>query len=94
MTMKKTFTFVSDASSKEAFRYIAIYLWVIMRNAGRRIDRVVHHYPWAALIATHIIAIIVSLTLIGQARAERDSYNQQLVHTQQLLQSAQAAEEE
>ncbi len=92
--MKNNISFASNATTGEAFRYIAIYLWVIIRNAGRYINRVVHHYPWAALIATHIIAIVVSLTIIGQARAERDSYNQQLVHTQQLLQSAQAAEEE
>lgn len=91
--MKETITFVSSASSKEAFRYIAIYLWVIIRNAGRSIDRLVHGYPWVALIATHIIAIVASLILVGQARAERDSYNQELVHTQQLLQSAQAVEE-
>ena len=91
--MKGTITFVSNTSSKEAFRYIAIYLLVIIRNTGRCIDRLVHGYPWAALIATHIIAIVVSLMLIGQARAERDSYNQQLVHTQQLLQSARAADD-
>lgn len=92
--MKNNISFASNATTEEAFRYIAIYLWVIIRNAGRCINSLVHGYPWAALIATHIIAIIVSLTLIGQARAERDSYNQQLVHTQQMLQSAQAAEEE
>ncbi len=90
--MKNNISFASNATTGEAFSYIAIYLWVIIRNAGQSINRIVHHYPWAALIATHTIAIVVSLMLIGRARAERDSYNQQLVHTQQLLQSAQAAD--
>lgn len=91
MTQKQDkISFVTNATTREAFVYTMLYSWVIVRNIGRAIDKAVHKLPWLFIALTVIIATIVSLICIGQARAERDNYNQKLVHTTQQLDSYRA----
>ena len=79
MTQKER---IENATTKQAVVFIWIYSWVIVRNLGRAINKAVHNLPWL---------FIVSFIFISKARAERDSYNQKLVHATQQLDSYVAA---
>ena len=82
---------VTNATTKQAVVFIGIYLWVIVRNLGRVINKAVHKLPWLFIMITVVISFIVSFVFISKARAERDSYNQKLVHATQQLDSYMAA---
>ena len=82
---------VTNATTKQAVVFIGIYSWVIVRNLGRAINKSVHKLPWLFIVITVVISFIVSFGFIYKARAERDSYNQKLVHVTQQLDSYMAA---
>lgn len=82
---------VTNATTKQAVVFICIYSWVIVRNLGRAINKAVHKLPWLFIVITVIISFVVSFVLISKARAERDNYNQKLVHATQQLDSYMAA---
>ena len=90
MTQKERF---ENATTKQAVVFICIYSWVIVRNLGRAINKAVHKLPWLFIVVTIVISFIVSVSFvfISKARAERDSYNQKLVHATQQLDSFYAA---
>lgn len=88
MTQKERF---ENATIKQAVVFICIYSWVIVRNLGRVINKAVHKLPWLFIVVTIVISFIVSFVFISKARAERDSYNQKLVHVTQQLDSYMAA---
>lgn len=81
---------LKDATTKQAIVLIGWYQWCIVRNIGKAIDKIVHRYPWVCMIITIVIAFIISFVFISKARAERDSYNRTLVHTQMQLDSYKA----
>lgn len=81
---------VTSATTKQAVVFIWIYSWVIVRNLGRAINKAVHKLPWLFIVITVVISFIVSFVFISKARAERDSYNQKLVHATQQLDSYRA----
>lgn len=74
-----------NTTTREAIRLIAVYTMVVIRNTAQAIDRSVHRHPWAYIIATIIAAAIISYAAIGQARAERDSYNHQYILLQDSI---------
>lgn len=78
---------IENATTKQAVVFIGVYSWVILRNLGRAINKAVHKMPWLFIVITVVISIIVSFVFISKARAERDSYNQKLVHATQQLDS-------
>ena len=82
---------IENATTKQAVVFICIYSWVIVRNLGRVINKAVHKLPWLFIAVTVVISFIVSFVFISKARAERDSYNQKLVHATQQLDSFYAA---
>lgn len=82
---------VTNATTKQAIVFIGVYSWVIVRNLGRVINKAVYKLPWLFIVITVVISFIVSFVFISKARAERDSYNQKLVHTTQQLDSFYAA---
>ena len=82
---------IENATTKQAVVFIGVYSWVILRNIGRAINKAVHKLPWLFIVVTIAISFIVSFVFISKARAERDSYNQKLVHTTQQLDSFYAA---
>lgn len=82
---------IENATTKQAVVFIGIYSWVIIRNLGRAINKAVHKLPWLFIVITVVISFIVSFVLISKERAERDSYNQKLVHATQQLDSYMAA---
>ena len=88
MTQKER---IENATTKQAVVFIWIYSWVIVRNLGRAINKAVHKLPWLFIVITVVISFIVSFVFISKARAERDSYNQKLVHATQQLDSYVAA---
>lgn len=88
MTQKER---IENATTKQAVVFIWIYSWVIARNLGRAINKAVHKLPWLFIAVTVVISFIVSFVFISKARAERDSYNQKLVHATQQLDSYMAA---
>lgn len=88
MTQKER---IENATTKQAAVFIVVYSLVIVRNIGKSINRAVHNLPWLFIVLTIVISFIVSIVLIGKARAERDSYNQKLVHVTQQLDSFYAA---
>lgn len=83
-----------DATTKQAAVLIAWYHWCIVRNIGKGIDRLVRKYPWQSIVTTTILtvalAMLISFIFISKARAERDSYNKNLVHAQMQLDSYKA----
>ncbi len=87
----KQITFTTEATTAEALRYIGIYLWVIVRNTALAINRLVYRFPWLFIIAVMLLSIAFSFVFISKARAERDSYNQQLSHVMMELNSAKSA---
>ena len=82
---------IENATTKQAVVFIGVYSWVIVRNLGRAINKAVHKLPWLFIVITVVISIIISFIFISKARAERDSYNQKLVHATQQLDSYMAA---
>ena len=88
MTQKER---IENATTKQAEVFIGVYSWVILRNIGRVINNAVHKLPWLFIVITVVISFIVSFVFISKARAERDSYNQKLVHATQQLDSYVAA---
>lgn len=88
MTQKER---IENATTKQAVVFIGVYSWVILRNIGRVINKAVHKLPWLFIVVTIVISFIVSFVFISKARAERDSYNQKLVHAMQQLDSFYAA---
>ena len=68
-----------NTTTREAIRLIAVYTMVVIHNTAQAIDRSAHRHPWAYIIATILAATIISYAAIGQARAERDSYNHQYI---------------
>ena len=88
MTQKER---IENATTKQAIVFIGVYSWVIVRNLGRAINKAVHKLPWLFIVITVVISFIVRFIFISKARAERDSYNQKLVHPTQQLASFYAA---
>lgn len=88
---KSTDKRIENATTKQAVVFIGVYSWVITRNIGRAINKAIHKLPWLFIVVTVVISIIVSFVFISKARAERDSYNQKLVHATQQLDSFYAA---
>ena len=82
---------IENATTKQAVVFIGVYSWVIVRNLGRAINKAVHKLPWLFIVITVVISFIISFIFISKARAERDSYNQKLVHATQQLDSFYAA---
>ena len=82
---------IENANTKQAVVFIGVYSWVIVRNLGRAINKAVHKLPWLFIVITVVISFVVSFIFISKARAERDSYNQKLVHATQQLDSFYAA---
>ena len=74
-----------NTTTREAIRLIAVYTMVVIRNTAQTIDRSAHRHPWAYIIAIIIAATIISYAAIGQARAERDSYNHQYILLQDSI---------
>lgn len=74
-----------NTTTREAIRLIAVYTMVVIRNTAQTIDRSAHLHPWAYIIYTIIAATIISYAAIGQARAERDSYNHQYILLQDSI---------
>jgi len=82
---------VTNATTKQAIVFIGVYSWVVVRNLGRAINKAVHKLPWLFIVITVAISFVVCFIFISKARAERDSYNQKLVHATQQLDSYVAA---
>lgn len=82
--------FFRSATTRQAIMLIAWYNWVIVRNAGRVIDRLVHKLPWVCMAVTILLSFAISIVMIGKARSERDRYNKQMVSIQRQLDSYKA----
>lgn len=91
MTQKER---IENATTKQAVVFICVYSWVILRNIGRTINKAVHKLPWLFIVVTVVISFIVSFIFISKARAERDSYNKKMVHTEMELSSYNAVFED
>lgn len=92
--MKQTTTtidFTQNVTTSEAFKYILRFTAVIIRNVCKAIDKAVHLCPWAFIIAVLLVSTVISFALIGQARAERDSYNKENYQLTQELSKYKAA---
>ena len=81
---------LKEATTKQAIVLIAWYNWCIIKNIGRAIDNIVRKFPWICVLATIVIAFVVSFVFISKARAERDSYNKRYANTQMQLDSYKA----
>ena len=91
MEQKIIIDFVDNATTKEALKYILRFALVILRNMFRAIDKAAHRFPWAFIFAVLLASTVISFALIGQARAERDSYNKENYQLTQELSKYKAA---
>lgn len=91
MEQKITIDFVDNATTQEALKYIQRFSLVILRNLFKAIDEAAHRWPWQLAGIVLVACVITGYVLIGQARAERDHYNQINVHLQQQVDSYKAA---
>lgn len=71
--------FAYNATTLEALKFSLLYAWVFLRNVGRGINRFVHRFPWACIILIIAVSTVICFVKIGNARAERDSYNKKNV---------------
>ena len=83
-------SFVTNVSTREAAVYTGLFAWAFMRNVAKGIDRAAHRLPWVFILVTVAASAAVSYACIGQARAERDSYNRRAVQLDQQLESYKA----
>lgn len=77
-------------TTKQAFALMFWCVACISKNLWESIDKIVRKFPWVCMIATIVIAFIVSFIFISKARAERDSYNKRNVSMQMQLESYKA----
>lgn len=77
-------------TTKQALALIFWCVACILKNLWEAIDKIVRKFPWVCMIATIIVAFIVSFIFISKARAERDSYNKRNVSMQMQLESYKA----
>jgi hypothetical protein len=87
---KETISFATNATTLEALKLSALYAWVFIRNIGQAVNRFVHRFPWACIIAVIAISTMICCIKIGNARAERDYYNHQNVKLSQKVASYEA----
>lgn len=85
--MTQRIDFVENLTSLEACKYICKLYWVIVKNIGCVVNRIVYRFPWVVILTILFAAFIFSFVQISKARAERDSYNHDLVKTRQQLES-------
>lgn len=88
--MAQKIDFVENLTSWEACKYICRLYWVIVKNIGCVVDRIVHRFPWVVILTILFTAFVFSFVQISKARAERDSYNHSLVKMQQQLENYKA----
>lgn len=74
MTTTKKIEFIDNATTKEALVYSVRYGLHFWGNIARGFNRFVHHCPWVIIATVIAGSTIWSYSEIGQARAERDSY--------------------
>lgn len=94
MDQKTTIDFVDNATTREALRYIHRFTLVIMRNLFKAIDDAAHRWPWQLSGIVLAACVITGYVLVGQARAERDYYNNENYQLTQELSKYKAAVEE
>ena len=87
-------SFVANVSTREAAVYTGLFAWAFVRNVAKGIDRAVHRLPWVFILVSVAASVLVSYACIGQARAERDSYNRRAVQLDQQLESYKALYDE
>ena len=79
--------------TSEAFIEILHCVWVILRNGGNGVNRIVKRWPWLCMAAVTGVSFVCSATCVMKARAERDSANHAMVKLQQQVESLSCAVE-
>lgn len=77
--MRNIIDFTYDVSSKEAFRQVAKYSFVILRNTWRSIDAMAHKYPWVLVGVTIAVSLLICTAIVGNERAERNGLDNEIV---------------
>lgn len=90
MEKKEKISFVTNATTREAAVYVMLFVWVIIRNAWRAVNKAVHRLPWVFLLIMAALFLLGSLAKIGQARAERDRCSKRLADVTRQLDSYKA----
>ena len=91
MEKKEKISFVTNATTREAAVYVALFAWVMVRNMARAVNRAVHKLPWLFLLIVGASAFVWSFTAIAGARAERDQCSRKLADVTRQLDSYKAA---
>lgn len=77
--MRNIIDFTYDVSNKEAFRQVAKYSFVILRNTWRSIDAMAHKYPWVLVGVTIAVSLLICTAIVGNERAERNGLDHEIV---------------
>lgn len=82
--------FAYNATTLEALKFSLLYAWVFLRNIGKGINRIVYRFPWVCIVLVIAISTIICFVKIGNARAERDKYNEENVKLSEKVASYEA----
>jgi hypothetical protein len=77
--------FIANTTTSEAAILILRLYWQVIKNITKAINAFVHKYPWIIVFVVLMTSVILSYINIGQARAERDSYNARMAHMQDTI---------
>lgn len=90
---EQTITFTPKAEFKKGFSCLLKGFVLIFRSIGRQTDHAVRRYPWAFLVATVLISVILCFFFIGKARSERDATSKRNYELQQKIDTLQMVNE-
>lgn len=90
----ETITFTPAAELKKGVFLLGKGFVTIFRALGGIINAIVHRWPWPVIIAILLVNVLISYICIGQARAERDHYNQENVQLHTMINSYKALDKE
>ena len=90
---EKTITFTPKAELKKGFFCLLRGFVLIFRSIGRLMDHAVRRYPWAFLVTTVLISVILCFFFVGKARSERDATSKRNYELQQKIDTLQMVNE-
>ena len=90
---EQTITFTPKAELKKGFFCLLKGFVLIFRSIGRLTDHAVRRYPWAFLVTTVLISVILCFFFVGKARSERDATSKRNYELQQKIDTLQMVNE-
>lgn len=79
--------FVENATTKEAGKYAVKYGWAFARGVCKDINTFAHQLPWVCVGLVAVVAVVISIVCVADARLERDRANKAMLKLQQQVET-------